>query len=258
VEHHFLDRYSHLDSPIHRLDPRVKIVSAFAFILIVVSRDLIHLPQASVWLALILVPTLLSRVPLLWVLKRSLIVIPFVLIIGIFIPFMQEGEAVASVSLGALQLNLTLSGLELLKNILIKAYLSILALILLTSTSRFSDLSLAMQKLRFPRILLLSTSFMYRYLFVLADEMMKMDMGRKARQTRKRSLKDFRILGRMIGILFIRSFERGERIYQAMLARGFSGKFRSLRVMKLRVSDIVLSLAFVTATALVGWRGWYP
>lgn len=257
MEHHFLDRYSDLDSPIHRLDPRVKIISTFAFILIVVSRESILLPQAAAWLALILVPTFLSRVPLLWILKRSLLVIPFVLVIGIFIPFIKEGEAAAPVSLGILQLNLSRSGLELLKNILMKAYLSILVLILLTSTARFSDLSLALQKLRFPRILILSTSFMYRYLFVLADEMMKMDMGRKARQTRKRSLGDFRILGRMIGILFIRSFERGERIYQAMLARGFTGTFRSMQSMKLRAPDILLSLVFIITSTLIGRWGWY-
>ena len=255
MEHHFLDRYSELESPVHRLDPRIKIVSALGFILIVVSSGPVQLTQAAAWLALILFPTLLSRIPPLFVLKRSLVIIPFVLIVGLFIPFLKEGEAIGSYNLGLFHLQLTRSGLEIYQNLLIKSYLSILALILLTSTSKFSDLNLALEKLRFPRILLLSTSFMYRYLFVLADEMMKMDQGRKSRQTRKSTWKDLRILGQMIGILFIRSYERGERVYSAMLSRAFVGKFSGRRQLHLPASDALLAFVFISVSISIGFLG---
>ena len=244
MKHSFIDQYSELDSFIHRLDPRTKFITALVFILAVVL-----IPPSS-WLAfgfyfvvvaILIVP---SRVPIGYVFKRSLVIMPFVVMIAIFVPFFKEGEVAGSYNIWLWQLTVTHSGLQVLTNIVIKAWLSILGLIWLTSTTKLTNLLSGLEKLYLPRVMVMILSFMYRYLFVLIDEMMRMKQARDSRNFGGKRLWQIRTVGNMIGTLFIRSYERGERIYAAMVSRGFDGQIRTLDHLNFRKLDAIFATSF--------------
>ena len=248
----FLDQYSDRDSPVHRLDPRTKFVAAVFFILAVALT-----PPAS-WLvfglcfALIAVLVLISRVPVWHILRRSLVIVPFVALIAVFIPFFKEGEAAGSYNIWLWQVTVTKSGLQVLANILIKAWLSILCLIWLTSTTKVTALLNGLERLHLPRVLIIILSFMYRYIFILVDEVMRMKQARDSRGFGGGRLWQLRTIGNMVGTLFIRSYERGERVYAAMAARGYDGQARTLSKVSLKPLDGYFAVVFCLILALVG------
>jgi cobalt/nickel transport system permease protein len=254
VKHSFLDQYSDRDSIIHRLDPRTKLITTLFFILAVVLTPPDRWQAFALYFLLVATLILLSRVPPLYVLKRSLVIMPFVLLIAIFIPFFKEGEVAGSYNLWLWQVTVTYSGLQVFWNILAKAWLSILSLILLTSTTKFSNLLKGLEKLRLPRVMTMILSFMYRYLFVLVDEVMRMRQARDSRSFGGGRWWQLRTIGNMIGTLFIRSYERGERVYAAMVARGFDGQTRTLESFNFRQRDaffgISLGLVLMSVTVL--------
>ncbi len=258
MKHSFLDQYSDRNSLVHHLDPRTKLVATLVFII-----GVLLVPPES-WLAFtlyfIMMTALLiiSRVPPVYIFRRSLIVLPFVLMMAIFIPFFKEGEVAGSYNVWLWRLTITHSGLQILINILIKSWLSVLSLVLLTSTTKMDHLLLAMERLKLPHVMVVILSFMYRYLFVLVDETMRLKQARDTRNLgRNRLLLQARTLGNMVGTLFIRSYERGERVYVAMLARGYDGEVRLMNQSKFTITDagfgIGLCLAFISicATTLV-------
>jgi len=252
VKHSFLDQYSDRDSFIHRLDPRTKFVTAFLFILAVVLTPPERWPVLASYFFIIGALILLSRVPLFYVFKRSLVIMPFVLFIAIFIPFFKEGEVAGSYNIWLWQVTVTYSGLQVLTNIVIKAWLSILSLIWLTSTTKLTDLLHGLEQLRMPRVLVMILSFMYRYLFVLVDEVMRLKQARDSRNFGGgRRLRQIGTIGNMIGTLFIRSYERGERVYAAMVARGFDGKTRMLSRLSFVPADAYFGIGFGSILVLI-------
>lgn len=257
MKHSFLDRYSDRDSIIHRLDPRTKLITTLFFILAVVLTPPNRWQAFALYFILVVTLLLLSRVPVLYVLKRSLVIMPFVVLIAIFIPFFKEGEVAGSYNIWLWQVTVTYSGLQVFWNILAKAWLSILSLILLTSTTRFSSLLKGLEKIRLPRVMTMILSFMYRYLFVLVDEVMRMKQARDSRNFGGGRLRQLRTIGNMIGTLFIRSYERGERVYAAMVARGFDGQTRTLESLSFRQVDayfgITLGLVLISAMVVNLW-----
>ena len=229
MKHSFLDRYSDHDSVIHRLDPRGKLVVTFAFIVAVVLTPFSSWLAYGLYFAVIAVLIALSRLPVSHFLKRSLVIIPFVLLMAVFIPFFKEGEVAGSYNLWLWQVSVTHSGLQVLWNIMAKAWLSILSLILLTSTARFTSILKGLEQLRMPKVIVMIMSFMYRYIFLLTDEVLRMKQARDSRNFGGgRKLWQIGTVGNMIGTLFIRSYERGERVYASMVARGFDGHSRTL------------------------------
>jgi cobalt/nickel transport system permease protein len=227
VEHSFIDQYSNLDSLIHKLDPRTKLVATIAFILAVVITPVTEWPAFVGYFLFVSVLILVSRLPLLYVLKRVLLIIPFVLLIGVFNIF-RTGEPLATMHLWHWQLSITHEGLLVFENVSAKAIISSLALILLSSTTSFTNLLRGLQTLRMPKVLVMTLSFAYRYIFVLIDEAMRMWRARESRNFGGRWIWQIRTIGNMIGTLFIRSYERGERVYAAMLSRGYEGQVRGI------------------------------
>ena len=252
MKHSFIDQYSDRDSFIHRLDPRTKFMAMLAFILAIALTPPGRWQAFAVYFCLIAVLVLISKVPVLYVLKRSLVIMPFILLIAIFIPFFKEGEVAGSYNIWQWQVSVTYSGLQVLWNILAKAWLSILGLILLTSTTSMAKLLDGLERLRMPRVLIMILSFMYRYIFILVDEVMRMKQARDSRNFGGGRLWQIRTIGRMTGTLFIRSYERGERVYTAMLARGFNGHSRTLNHLSLKPADAYFSTGFGLVIILVG------
>ncbi len=247
MKHSFLDQYSDRNSLVHRFDPRSKLLAMLVFI-----ATLVVIPTGS-WLAcgmyfiIIVTLILLSKVPLLYVFRRSLAIIPFVVLVTVFIPFFKEGEVAFSFNVWRLYLSVTHDGLELIWSILAKSWLSVLSLILLTSTTNFASLLLGLERLRMPRVMIMLLSFMYRYIFIITHEAMRMKQARDSRGYRSGWLRQMSTVGNMIGTLFIRSYERGERIYVAMVSRGFDGHSRTLNSLQFGQMDIF----FITGMILV-------
>jgi len=244
MRHSFIDQYSDLDSLIHRLDPRTKFITSLVFIVIVVLTPIKNWQAFALYFALVATLLIISKLPPLYVLKRSLVIFPFVLMTAIFIPFFKQGEAVGSYNIWLWQVSVTYSGLLVLANVVIKALLCILSLILLSATTKFTDLLKGLKQLGVPKVIILILSFMYRYIFVLVDEVMRMRQARDSRNFGSGRLRQLKTLGNMIGTLFIRSYERGERVYAAMLARGFDGEVRSLHQLNFERVDAYFGAAF--------------
>lgn len=220
MKHAFLDKYSDLESPLRRLDPRVKLLGFLALIVVCVTTPS-HLYWAfAAYLGLELALVALSRLPLKHVLGRMLIVLPFIMVVAAFLPFFKKGGG--SYNLGPL--TVSDHGLNVLWNVAAKSTISVLAVVLLSSTTPFPDLLRAMEKMRAPHVLTTVLNFTYRYVFVIVDEMQRMRRARDSRGWRGRWLWEARVIGHMIATLFLRSYERGERVYAAMLARGYRGE----------------------------------
>ena len=244
MKHSFIDEYSDLDSFIHRLDPRTKLVASLAFIIAVVLTPANNWRVFVFYFCIIAVLLILSKLPPFYILKRSLVIFPFVLLIAIFIPFFKEGEIAGSYNIWLWQVSVTYSGLFILANVIVKAWLCILTLILLSSTTKLAELLKGLRQLGIPRVMILILSFMYRYIFVMADEVMRMQQARDSRNFGGKRLHQMKTIGNMVGTLFIRSYERGERIYAAMLSRGFDGQVRTLQSLRFRPADAYFSAIF--------------
>lgn len=232
----------HSESPIHTLDPRVKLLLTLA---VIVSATL--LPPGA-WLAfaaltaLLWTAILIAGVGLRAILRRTLPALPFVLA-AITIVFTAPGNALLRLSLGPLTLTISDAGLIRFLAIGWKAWLSVQAALLLTTTTQFLEVLWALRALRLPAVLVAILSLMYRYLFVLTDEAHRL---LRARECRAASLDGrggrtvwwrARIAGQMVGTLMLRAFERSERIYIAMVARGYQGELRSLAPSRLTRRD---------------------
>jgi cobalt/nickel transport system permease protein len=258
MKHSFIDQYSDLNSFIHRLDPRTKLLACPAFILLVVLTPAGNWKLFIFYLCVIAILILVSRLPLLYVLKRSLIIFPFVLMVAVFIPFFKQGQAVWSYAIGVWHISVTYEGLLVLANVLIKSWLSMLSLILLSSSTRMADLLEGMKQLGTPKIFILIISFMYRYLFILADQVIRMSQARDSRNFGGSRSHQFRTLGNMIGTLFIRSYERGERVYAAMLARGYNGEMPVMKKLNFKSPDAYFSLVMAVLLICPAILWWQP
>ena len=220
MKHAFLDHHSRVDSPIHRLDAKAKIIVFFAFILVGVSSP----PSSFSLFALLAVGlvtmTLVARLPLRHMLKKVLIILPFLFFVALSIPFMRRDGEASFVFWG---LSVSRSGLLILWNVLVKASLGVFSIILLYSTTTFPKLVKGLEQLRLPRVFTVLFSFMYRYSFILVDEVQRMKRARDSRCFGGAWFWQFKAIGHMVGTLFVRSYYRGERVYLAMLSRGYDG-----------------------------------
>jgi cobalt/nickel transport system permease protein len=199
---------------------------------------------------------LLSRLPVRYVLKRSLVIIPFVVMIAVFIPFFKEGEVAGSYNIWLWEVSVTYNGLLILWNVVIKAWLSVGFMILLTATTPLTHLLKGMEQLGLPRVLVMILSFMYRYIFVLVDEAIRMQRARDSRNFGGKRYWQIKTIGNMVGTLFLRSYERGERVYVAMLARGFEGQARILQRLNFGRGDVLFSIAFLLFLASISLVTW--
>lgn len=218
MKHSFLDKYSHLDGPIQSAEPRLKLLICLCLI---VSASLITF--AEIWRivplsCVVLILALISKVPIRFLLTRLLIFSPFCVLAGISLPFTVPGNTIAYLPLTGW--GITDIGAAALLAILAKGFFSLLTLLLFTTTTPFCGLLQGLHRLYFPSALISTLDLMYRYIFVLTDEGERMMRARNSRWMKRRPLHEVTVLGRMVGTLWIRSYERGVRVSHAMLARG--------------------------------------
>jgi cobalt/nickel transport system permease protein len=233
---HFLDPYRHGASPIHRLDARVKLVLAVAFIFTAALTPVGAWPVYVLLLAVALSVVVATELGVAHVLKRAALALPFVLA-ALPALFTVPGEPLTALPIGPWTLTVTDAGLARFASVALKSWLSIQIAIVLAATTPFPDLLAAMRSLRLPKLLVAVIGLMWRYLFVLVDEVLRLMRAREARSgylpvpglRHGGSLAwRGRVAGGMAGNLFLRSFDRAERIYSAMAARGYDGEVRGL------------------------------
>jgi cobalt/nickel transport system permease protein len=257
-----LNRYHHRESLIHHLDPRVKVVVTVLFI---VSNSL--LPDGAwlgfgISLAFIFVLVALARIRLGYVLKMSALVIPFALV-AVTVLFATPGETWISFWLGRWQLTASYAGLIRFASIFLRSWLSVQMAILLAVTTEASDMLHALRHLGVPEILVAIASFMIRYLTVLAEEAGRLMRARDARSagpTPGIAMVGWqaKTAGNMAGQLFLRSFERSERVYNAMLSRGFQGQFLTIHPHRVKMKDWMAAgfgIAFLVILQIVARLG---
>ncbi len=209
--------YRHAESVVHRLSPQSKLVATVLFVLAVVST-----PREAVWAfglyALLLAGTAaVARVPPGLVLRRMVVEVPFVLF-AVLMPFLSRGERV-----DVLGLSLSVNGLWAAWNVLAKATLGVVCSILLAATTDLRALLVGLERLRMPSLMVQIMTFMVRYGDVIGDEMNRMRIARESRGFESRDVRALPVVARSAGALFIRSYERGERVHLAMLSRGYTG-----------------------------------
>jgi cobalt/nickel transport system permease protein len=197
--------------------------------------------------------------------RSAVVALPFTLA-ALPLVFTLREEVIATLAVGPLDLTISAEGLRRFLTIATGSWLSVQVALLLAFTTPFHDLVDALRELRLPRILVAIISFMYRYLAVLADEGSRMIRARDSRSAdptgrgggsiRWRAT----VTGRMVGSLFLRAYERSERIYAAMQARGFEGEFRHMgarAVARTEMASFALALLALVAFELVA-LAWLP
>lgn len=226
----YLDMLSYKDTFIHRLDPRTKLCATVFFIVMVVSFPKY---EVSGLLPFVLFPVLLfslGDIPVKFIMKKVLLVSSFAFFIGILNPLLDRQPMF-------ILCGVTFSGgwVSFL-SIMLKFFLTITSALLLIATTSFPGICRALLKFGIPDIFISQMLFLYRYIFVLVEEAMKVVRAREMRSFGSRGQGMTAFTG-IIGTLFLRTVERAERIYQAMLSRGFSGTLHAIKPYGLTAAD---------------------
>ncbi|HUG07532.1 MAG TPA: cobalt ECF transporter T component CbiQ [Acidimicrobiia bacterium] len=241
--------YVHEHSAIHRLAPEAKLVATFGFVICVAIT-----PREAVWAfggyaAVVATLAVLARVPPGFLALRLTAVAPFV-IFALFIPFIASGDRIE-----VWGLEVSVQGLWGMWNVLAKAILGASASIVLTATTEIPDIIRGLGVLRVPALFTSIAMFMVRYLELIADELRRTRVAMTSRGYDPRWLGQARPIASSAGALFVRSYERGERVHEAMLARGFTGTMPALGHLQAAAREWVLVavlLAVSVAVATIG------
>ncbi|KRV48864.1 cobalt ABC transporter permease [Wenjunlia vitaminophila] len=205
------------DSPVHRLPAHCKLVAVLAFVLLVVATPATAYAAFLGYAVLLTAVAAAARVPPALLLRRLLIEVPFVAF-ALALPFVAGGDRTE-----VLGMSLSVSGLHGAWNVLAKGTLGVAASVLLAATTQVWALLIALQRLRVPTLLVQIASFMIRYSDVVVQEMARMRIARESRGFTARGPRSWKVLATSAGALFIRTYERGERVHLAMVSRGHTG-----------------------------------
>jgi cobalt/nickel transport system permease protein len=214
----------HGHSPVHRAPAHLKVLALLGFMLLVVATPRGWYLAYAAYLLLLVAVVAVSRVPATYLVKRMLVEVPFV-VFAVLMPFIATGPRV-----DLLGVAVSASGLAAAWALLVKGTLGVLASLTLAATTEPRDLLAGLERLRVPSLLVQIMGFMVRYLDVVTDEMGRMRVARESRGFNARDVRHWPVLARSAGALFIRSYERGERVHLAMLSRGYTGTMPRLRV----------------------------
>lgn len=227
----YLDTLSYQDTLIHRLDPRAKLLTTLMFIVCVVSFNKYTITALIPFVIYPVVLIALGQLPLGYLLKKILVAVPFAFFIGIFNPLLDREVAA---HLGPIGVS---GGWISFTSLMIRFALTVSAALILIASTGFNSVCMALEKMGTPRSFAVQLLFLYRYIFVLADE--------ASRLVRARSLRAFggkgmgiRVYGSMIGQLLLRTLDRAQRIHLAMCCRGFDGEIRILRQLHFSRQDV--------------------
>lgn len=235
MHHQYIDQLAMGDSPVHRLDARAKLAAVLLYSIVLIAFDrycvaglapMAVFPLAMFWFA---------RVPVSFGLWRVAILSPFIVMLVLMSPLYDR--VLHTVAFGPWRLAVS-GGWLTAANISIKFALGVLALTVLMCTTRFSLLLEAMRRLGMPQVVVLQLGFLYRYVFVLIDEAMRVRRARDFRGAASAPIgRRLAAVGGVVGTLFLRTLDRSQRVHLAMAARGYRGEPHSLQQLRFAWSD---------------------
>ena len=203
---------------VHQIPPHIKILAGLLFIIVAVTTDITNWPAFVAYFAIIITITQIAKLPIITVFKRSLIEVPFIFF-ALLMPFFGTGEVI---EIGSI--SLYVNGLLAGAGIVVKGTLGILVAINLSATTTAREILNGLETLKMPTPMVQIASFMLRYVNVVNDEMLRMAVARASRGFEATGVRQWPVLATAAGALFIRSYERGERVHLAMIARGYQGE----------------------------------
>ncbi|MBU0481200.1 MAG: cobalt ECF transporter T component CbiQ [Proteobacteria bacterium] len=233
-----LDSLAEADTPLHRLDPRAKVLVTAVFIICVVSFDKYEIARL---LPFFLYPALLiglGNLPLGFLLRKLLMVSPFVIFIGIFNPWLDR-----TVLLHLGSLHVTGGWLSFI-SLLLRFSLTVGCALILIASTGFPAFCMALEKLGAPRILAVQLLLLYRYLFILIGEAIRMIRAHSLRSFNRKSGISFKVFLQMLGNLLLRTIDRAQRIHRAMLSRAFTREIRIVRQFSFGYGEAMFLIGF--------------
>ncbi|MEU8526750.1 MULTISPECIES: cobalt ECF transporter T component CbiQ [Streptomyces] len=242
--------YRHGHSPVHALPPHTKLVAVLGFVVVVVSTPREAMWAFAAYAALLAAVAAAARVPAGFLLRRLVIEVPFVAF-AFLMPFVVPGEQT-----DVLGVSLSVPGLWGAWNVLAKGTLGVAASVLLASTTELRELLLGLQRLKLPPLLVQIASFMIRYGDVITDEMRRMSIARRSRGFEAKGVRHWGVLAKSAGALFIRSYERGERVHLAMVSRGYTGTMPVIDEVTATRAQWTRAAVLPAAALLVCLLGW--
>ncbi len=242
--------YVHGHSPVHRAAPECKLAAQLLLVLIIVVT-----PREAFWAfgaytAIVVTIIAAARIPPGFVMKRMAFEVPFILF-AVLMPFLGGGERTE-----VFGLSLSIPGLWGAWNILAKATLGVAISIVVAATTTMPEFVRGFERLHLPRVLVSTSSFMVRYFDVVADEMRRMKVARESRGYDPRWVWQAKAVAVSAGALFIRAYERGERVYLSMLSRGYEGSMPRVDEAVATPAMWALAMAVPVVAAVVMTLAW--
>ena len=229
----------------HSLPSHLKILAALSFILIVVSTPVTQWGAFIAYFMWLFVVVKIAQIPFTTLFKRALIEIPFIFF-AILMPFFGSGE---TIQVGPL--DLYREGLIAGAGIVVKGTLGVMTAIILSTSTTAREILRGLERLRLPALMVQIASFMLRYVNVVNDEMERMKIARESRGFEATGIKSWRVLATAAGALFIRSYERGERVHLSMLSRGYEGVLPQEHQHKIKRSIWLISMIYPIVALLI-------
>ncbi len=238
------ERLSLEDTPIHRIDPRVKIVLTLAFIITVTSYDKYAVAPLLPFAAFPVLFAAAANLPGTFLIRRLLIVSPFAVAVGIFNPLFDR-EILFSI--GGLPIS---GGWASFVSILIRYSLCMSAALVLTATTGFYRICTSLQSMRIPPVLTMQLLLLYRYIFLLSDEALRLSRARTLRSFGAKA-QGIKSTGLLLASLLLRTLQRARCIHEAMSARGLQLTLPQFEKPVIKKSDLILAVFILTALALL-------
>jgi cobalt/nickel transport system permease protein len=237
--------YLHRHTVVHSLPSHLKIIAALSFILIVVSTPVTQWGAFVAYFLWLFVVVRIAQIPYGTLFKRALIEIPFIFF-AILMPFFGSGE---TIQVGPFELYR--EGLIAGAGIVVKGTLGVMTAIILSTSTTAREILRGLERLRLPVLMIQIASFMLRYVNVVNDEMERMKIARESRGFEATGMKSWRVLATAAGALFIRSYERGERVHLSMLSRGYEGVLPQEHQHKIKGSIWFTAMIYPIVAALI-------
>ncbi|EXI72104.1 MAG TPA: cobalt ECF transporter T component CbiQ [Candidatus Accumulibacter phosphatis] len=247
----YLDSLASRDSPIHRLDPRVKLLTTLLFIVCVVSFDRYALSPLLPFAIYPVVLLTLAKLPPGYLLRKLLLASPFALCIGIFNPLFDRAILL---HVGSLEIS---GGWISLASIMLRFVLTVAAALILVASSGFDSLCLALARLGAPAAFVVQLLLLHRYLFVLGDEALRLARARAQRSFGRHGI-ELPVVASLLAQLLLRTLDRAQRIYLAMKCRGFDGELRLLRPLRIGATDLCFLIGWTAALLCLRFVGPAP
>ena len=234
-----MDAISRQDTFVHRMDPRIKVMTTLVFIVCVVSFGKHEISALIPFLVYPVFLIVLGDLPVAYLLRKVMVAAPFAVLIGIFNPLLDQ-EVLLQV--GPVGIS---GGWTSFFSIMLRFMMTVGAALILIATTGYNAVCMALEKMGVPQVFVVQLLFLYRYLFVLVDEASRMVRARSLRSFQGKGM-GIRVFGSMAGHLLLRTLERAQRIHLAMLCRGFDGDLRSFRPLKVHGWEVMFFLGWST------------